>query len=121
MLKATLVFMMQMFLIFLVVLENPIIANIFVGDHLVNSARIICGLILHMSIMPEVRCALELMNFAQTYPKAFKENGNVMPFMLGLCKMFGGLFTEIANVLIIIQSNSIIDVVKDFIALEIIC
>ena len=102
MLKAALVFIMQMMLVILIVTEKPVIANIFVGDHLINSARITCALILHMSIMPEVRCAIELMNFAYVYPKAFKDNGTVIPFFLGLMKLFGGLFTEIANVLIII-------------------
>ena len=102
MLKATLVFMMQMLLVFLIIFEKPIIPNIFVGTHLVNAARVICGLILHMSIMPEVRCALELMNFAHSYPKAFKESGNLMPFCIGFMKLCGGLITELTNVMIII-------------------
>ena len=63
-----------------------------------------CGLLLHMTIMPEVRTALELMCFAKNFPGEFKKVGNFIPFMVGLMKLVAGILTEITNILILIES-----------------
>ena len=42
------------------------------------------------------------------------------PYLVMFMKLVGGLFTEFINILVIVQSSSIEDVVKDFIAFGII-
>jgi len=69
--------------------------------------------------MPEVACALSLFKFAKYNPEAFY-GSNVYPFCICLMKLFGGIQTEFSNILLMVESRQIDDVVKDFIALEVI-
>ena len=78
--------------------------NVFLGDILLNNTRFICAIILHMSLMPEIRCALELMSFARHNPRAFYGSGSCNPFMISVMKLMGGIITEVSNILIIIES-----------------
>lgn len=70
-----------------------------------------------MIIMPEIRVSLELMNFAKKFPEAFANRGNGIAFYVALLKITGGIMTEIVNTFLIIEATSILDIVKDFIAL----
>ena len=76
-------------------------------------------MILHMSTMPEVRCAIQLMEFVKCYPELFKGNES-LAFSITFMKLTGVIMTELANIFIIIKSQSIEGVVKDFVALFII-
>ena len=71
-----------------------------------------------MIIMPEIRVSLELMSFAKKFPEAFSHRGNGIAFYVALLKITGGIMTEMVNTFLIIESTSIIDIVKDFIALQ---
>ena len=44
----------------------------------------------------------------------------MLPFMVGVMQLFGGLFTELANVVILAESLNKKDIVTDYIALGII-
>ena len=90
------------------------------GSTAVNCTRLLCAIILHMTIMPEIHCALELMCYCKNHPKVFYGMGNVAPFMVGVMKLTGGLLTEIVNILCINKSEDIPNVVKDYIAFGII-
>jgi len=73
-----------------------------------------------MSIVPEVRCALDLMKYAKNNKHTFYRQESAYPLMLGMMKFIGGMTTEVINIFIIIQSTSVSDVIKDFIAFGII-
>ena len=61
------------------------------------------------------------MLFAKNNPDAFYgQNGVIYPTMVAHFKCVGGIITEIVNIIVILQSNSVIDCVKDFIALGLI-
>ena len=70
--------------------------------------------------MPEISVSLELMNFAKKFPEAFSNRGNGIAFYVALLKIIGGIMTEVINTFLMIEATSVLDVVKDFIALEII-
>lgn len=65
-LKSTLTFMIQMGLIALIWGDR--VGKVILGDVALNMSRIICAIILHITIVPEVRNALEMMNFAIHFP-----------------------------------------------------
>lgn len=69
MLKSTLTFFMQITLIFMVRHEQQGFSGIFLGDVYLNSARIICCILLHLNIIPEILDGINLMRFA-------KDNGD---------------------------------------------
>jgi len=91
----------------------------YLGDTWLNATRIICAMILHITIMPEVKGSLEMLRFAKNNHKAFY-GYNLYPYLICVMKLVGGLQTEISNIYLMVESSSIEDVVKDFIALGVI-
>jgi hypothetical protein len=70
--------------------------------------------------MEEVKVAFEMLMYSKNNPEKFKGSNELMAWSCGLFKLLGGGFCEIINILIILQSESITDVIKDFIAFGII-
>jgi len=60
------------------------------GSMELNATRIICAMILHLSIMPEVKCALNMFNFVKNNPTAFYIS-NLYAFEICFMKLFGGV------------------------------
>ena len=60
-----------------------------------------------------------MFRFAKNNPSAFYVS-NIYVFLIIMMKIFGGLQTEISNIVLMIQTETIEDIVKDFIALGII-
>ena len=94
--------------------------EIFTGDLYLNASRLMCSILLHMSIMPEVRTSLDMMKFALTSADKFKDKRNFIPYLIAIMKITGGLATEAINMLKMGQSFSVQAIVKDFIAFGII-
>jgi hypothetical protein len=91
-----------------------------VGSWKINMARVICAFILHLSIMPEIETSLQALRFAYNNDEKFYNRNIVYPTLVMLMKLYGGFLTEFINILVIVQAETIEDVVKDFIAFGII-
>ena len=76
--------------------------NIYSGTWKINCTRLLCAFLLHMTVVPEVRCALDLMKFAKNNGNNFNTGSAVFPFMVAVMKILGGLLTEVINILIIL-------------------
>jgi len=90
------------------------------GDMSLNLTRLICAIILHISIMPEVRSAVDMMRFLVKSPEKFKNKNLVLAFSFCFIKYTSAVLTEFLNILKMAQADNIDDVVKDFIAFGII-
>ena len=76
-------------------------------------------MLLHITILAEVKCALDMLDFAKNNPSVFY--GDIFyPMIICVMKLIGGLQTEISNILMMVESKEIESVVKDFIALGVI-
>lgn len=73
-----------------------------------------------MNVIPEIRSALSMMKYIKNFRHKFLRVNTLYPWFMALLKLLGGVLTELINIYIIIQAESIEDVVKDFIALGII-
>ena len=74
-----------------------------------------------MQIMPEIKCALTMIKIVIYQPEVFtSKQAAVLSFMIPIMKLIGGLFAELVNILLIVESEQITNVIKDFIALGII-
>lgn len=82
--------------------------------------RLCCCFLLHCSILPELTSAKSMMQFCKFNPTAFAGQRFEYPLMFAFFKMMGGMMCFFANCLIMMRSESIEDVIKDFIAVEII-
>ena len=105
MLKSSITFIMQTSLIYLITVEA--IKNeeggggIYAGAWTINLMRIFCAFLLHMSIISEIRCSLDLMKYAKNN-RVFKSQGIIFPFMIASMKLIGGLTTELISIYIIV-------------------
>ena len=70
--------------------------------------------------MPEIETSLQALRFAYNNDEQFYNSNIAYPTLVMLMKLYGGFFTEFINILVIVQSDTIEDVVKDFIAFGII-
>ena len=71
--------------------------------------------------MPEIRCARNMMRAVIYKPSVFiTKEAAIMSYIVPYMKLLGGFLSEIANILLIIESPEIQEVVKDFISLLII-
>ena len=61
------------------------------------------------------------MRFVTHNESGFYGRHSQFPFLLGFMKFSAGLFTEMTNILIIVQSGNIETVIKDFVAFGFIC
>ena len=82
-------------------------------------ARIVCVILLHIMCLKEVKISLEMMNYAKNNWKRFGDTptAGIPPFMIAIIKLKSSLLTEVLNLIIVLSSDSVIDVVKDFVAL----
>jgi len=75
-----------------------------------------CAFLLHMTIVKEVKTALGLMEFVKNNSTRFKGKGPIYPFMVSIMKFIGGFTTEMLSMVIIVQSQSVGDVVSGFVS-----
>jgi len=110
MLKSTLTFFLQLALITLIwwkVYWRNTDNVVFLGqrDEVVplNAVRIICTIILHFTILPELESSLSLMRFVKSFVDLNEfGNGRFSPFLCAIMKFACGLVTEVLNILVII-------------------
>lgn len=95
------------------------IKGIVPGNFNLNSVRLICAIILHVTLIPEARSAFSLLRYIKSNPDEFL-GGPYVPYIVAFMKYWVSLFAEVINIFIIVQSDNNIDVVKDYIALGII-
>lgn len=119
-LKSTFSFMLQVLLTFLNYYGSGGIQSVFHGDIQINLVRLICAFLLHFSIIPEIKIGLVMMEYVMNYPFKFQGYRSLFSFIISSMKITGGILCEVANLLVIVQSQSVGDVIKDFIAFEII-
>lgn len=125
-LKSFLAFMIQFSLIGLIAYEmrlsfgNKI--NYEASTASLNMARLICALLLHIQLIPEVRTAFGMMRFVITNGNDFKCGINNLgtPFSIAVVKFFAVFLCEILNLNLICTSESVSDIVKDFVAIGVI-
>ena len=76
--------------------------SVFSGEFQLNTCRWICAILLHLNIVEEVYCGLELMTYSYQNWNKFNEGRILYPFLIGFMKFMGGFATEIVSWLIIV-------------------
>ena len=94
------------------------------GNTTLNASRFLCTLLLHMSIMPEIRTAISMLRFsvnvAPTHNKDYQSINFQYQFWIAIFKFIGGFYTEYINLYKMCTACSVDNVVKDFIAFNVI-
>lgn len=87
-----------------------------------NMARLVCALLLHVQLIPEVRTAFGMMKYVTTNGSEFKCGVNNLgaPFTIAVVKFFAVFLCEMLNLNLICTSTSVVDIVKDFVAIGVI-
>lgn len=94
--------------------------DIVIGDPSLNLARILCAFLLHVSVLPEIRTAKDMLSFAKKNINSFSGQRFEYPMMFAFFKLLGGVFCFFANIFLCVYSDNIVDVVKDFVAVQVI-
>ena len=123
--KAVFSFALQLILSLMLITQytengKSLLSGIYVGTPKLNAVRILCSFLLHISVIEELKQAKEMMSFVKKNPTQFVGQRFQYPFMFAIFKSFGGILCVMANILIILRSENIEDVVKDFVAVMVI-
>lgn len=106
MIKVSLVFVLQVCIIVLLFQyyqkKEGIFNHIDIGEPSINSARLICCFLLHIQLIPEVRCALDMFLYAKIQPQKFKGDFVIYPFAIALAKGLTGIAAEILCIFTIV-------------------
>ena len=96
--------------------------QVFTGSTQLNGCRYICSYLLHMSIMPEIQTSLQCLRYCINHSYNFNgPHGYLYASSIMWMKLTASILTEVINMVKMGQATMIEDVVKDFIAFEIIC
>lgn len=90
------------------------------GDPETNLARVICCFLLHVTLLSEITSARAMLSFAKKNPIAFKGQSFEFPMFFATFKLLGGAACFCVNALIMLRAETIEDVIKDFVAAQII-
>ena len=90
------------------------------GTPSVNLTRIVCSFLLHVTILPEMTVAKNMLDFGKRNPTAFQGQRFDYAMMFATFKLTGGILCFLVNIVVMLRSTSIEDVIKDFVAVEII-
>lgn len=91
-----------------------------IGTPTRNLARIVTCFLLHLELLPELQSAKSMLDFARKNPASFKGQHFEFPMLFAVFKLLGGILCLLTNVVILLRSGSIEDVVKDYVAVAII-
>lgn len=81
-------------------------------------ARFTCGFALHMAMRPEMISGMNHMKLVINHPYRFQSP--LESFSLGFMQATSSILIEVVNLFVILQSNTILDVVMNFMALAVI-
>jgi hypothetical protein len=95
---------------------GSLLNDVFYGTPALNLTRIVCCFLLHLSLLPELQSAKSMLDFVRKNPTAFHDQNFEYAFLFASFKGMGGSLCIIANLVILLRSSSIEDVVKDFVA-----
>jgi hypothetical protein len=87
---------------------------------MLNASRLICAFLLHYSSIEEIKIGFEIMMYSKNNFDQFEGSNDILAFLCGFMKLFGGGICEIVNIMVIVQSTTILDVIKDYVAFGII-
>ena len=95
-------------------------SGIYTGKPSLNLARLITAFLLHLTLLSEMSSAKSMLDFARKNPSVFEGQAFAWPSLFAIFKLVGGLLCLFANVTILLRSETIEDVIKDYVAVHII-
>ena len=101
-------------------LRLDILEDIFVGSPKLNLTRLVCALLMHLSILPEISAAKEMLSFSKKNITSFSEQRYEFPMLFAFFKLFGGFTSFFTNMFCTLTNDTVFDVIKDFVAVQII-
>lgn len=79
--------------------------------------RLMCSLLMHLFIHPELRQALSIIHFLKVTRDEKYLKGRGMNFIIAMMKMVSAIYCEIILIIMISHVDDISDIIKDFVAL----
>ena len=89
------------------------------ADPVLNAARIICGIMLHYCVEPDLRQGLSMMKYAVNTEWRFQYYKNA--YLIGFLQLTISIIVEVTNYIVIfIKSTTVLEVVADFLVVLVI-
>ena len=89
---------------------------VYVGDANINLARIVSSIIMHLSLYPEIKISLEMLQYITYKGHTFYGKKVLFPFLIFFGKFTGAMMTEALTVYSLTKKTTILDVINGYIA-----
>jgi hypothetical protein len=113
MMKSFFTICIQLFIVLIIAITSDF--SFYRGSWEINFTRVFVCIVLHIQIAPEITLGIDMIRYAKNCPEKFYGHNRIYPYLLGLMKLSGGMFTEILNIVVISSSQDVPDVVQDYI------
>ena len=80
--------------------------------------RFLCGLIMHLTLQPEIRSALKFMKYANNHTWKFRSWRYA--YLIGFGQLLMVISVEFINLILLCENDTVMDIIMDFLALVII-
>lgn len=99
---------------------DPVSSETVPQNVVLNLSRFIVAFLLHFQVLPEIRGGIQIMQYCKNNSDVFSGNLRAWAYVIGMFQLSGAFFCEYVNIITIMQSASLADVIKDYIAFGII-
>ena len=80
--------------------------------------RFLCGLIMHLTLQPEIQSGLKFMKYANNHTWKFRSWGYA--YLIGFGQLLMVVSVEFINLILLCENDTVMDIIMDFLALVII-
>lgn len=103
-------------IIILLFMSDSLDKPVFVGNAALNLARIVSAIIMHLSLFPEVRLCMEMLQYITYKGHTFYEKHVIFPCLILVGKFAGATMTEALTIYTLTRKDTILGVINGYIA-----
>ena len=92
----------------------------FIGDALLNMARLISSYIMHLYLYPEIKISMQMFHYAVYNREKMMQKSAFFPILIAASKFSGAFITELATIYFMVRNKSVNSVIGSFVAFSLV-
>ena len=92
----------------------------FIGDALLNMARLIASYIMHLYLYPEIKISMQMIHYAVYNRQKMMQKCTFFPLFIATAKFLGAFITEIATIYFMVRNKKVNSVIGSFVSFSLV-
>ena len=94
--------------------------RVYIGNPLLNLTRLICALLMHISLLPTIASAKQMLSFGKKNVASFSGQAFELPMMFAWAKLFGVITAYFTNMFLLVTNKTPLSCITGFVSIQII-